>query len=150
MIGLVMVAGFSAYALAAPNGPTKRAFTQTLLGAQISMNGRSYEYAYKTTDSVYGNGATVDRLSNTGSAFPLSGTATSRTYFRSGVSISKSTFKIFAPAPNSNGTVKAAGSGKCVGGSGVHSNEKCRWTFTGTINLKTKTAKFKVTGTYTR
>ena len=148
LIGLVVVAGFSAYALAAPNRSMKRAFTQTLLGAQISMNRRSSEYAYKTTDSVYGNGATVDHISTTGTAFPLSGTATSRTYFRSGVSISTSTFKIFAA--NSNGIVTAAGSGKCIGGSGVHRNERCRWTFTGTIDPKTKLAQFKVTGTYTR
>jgi hypothetical protein len=148
VIGLVIVAEFSAYALAVPKGPTKRAFTQTLVGAKISSKGRSSEYVYKTTDSLYGSGATVDDLSTTGAAFPLSGTATSRTYFASGVSISKSTFKIFAP--NASGIVTSTGSGKCVGGTGVHKNEKCKWTFRGTINLKTTIAKFKITGTYTR
>ena len=146
MIGLVIVTGLSAYAVAAPNTPTTRTFTQTQLGAQISRTGRSVEYVYKTKDSVYGSGATVDDISITGTAFPRSGTATSRTYFADGVSISKSTFKIFAP--NASGVAPAKGSGKCIGGTGVHKREKCKWTFTGTIN-GTTTAEFKITGTYT-
>jgi hypothetical protein len=56
MIGVVIVAGFSAYALAAPKGLTKRAFTETVTGAQISMTGLSIEGAFKVTNSLDGKG----------------------------------------------------------------------------------------------
>jgi hypothetical protein len=42
------------------------------------------------------------------------------------------------------------GTGKCVGGTGVHKNQKCTYTFTGTRNSTTTVYTVKVTGTYTR
>jgi hypothetical protein len=148
MIGLVIVTGFSAYAVAAPKGPTKRAFTQTDLGAQISAKGNSFVSVYKVVSSLDGTGASIQDGSVTGTAFPLSGTDTTTTYFANGVGKSKDKYKL--GALNAKGISTITGSGKCVGGTGVHKKEKCTYTFTGTYNTKTTVANVKVTGTNTR
>jgi len=86
--------------------------------------------------------------STTGTSFPISGTNTATTYFANGVS--KQTEKYVLSAPSASGVIAYTGSGKCVGGTGVHKKEKCTYTFTGTYNTKTTLDKAKITGTDTR
>jgi hypothetical protein len=146
--GLVIVTGLSAYAVAAPKGTTKRAFTQTDTGAQISAKGTSFESVYKIVSSLDGTGAAIQDGSVTGTAFPLSGTDTTTTYFANGVGKSKDTYTL--SALDANGISTITGSGKCVGGTRAHKKEKCLYTVTGTYNTKTSVANVKVTGTDTR
>jgi hypothetical protein len=148
VIGLVIVTGLSASAVAAPKGPTKRAFTETSTGALISIKGLSFEGVFKVTSSADGTGAGIEDGSVTASAFPLSGKNTLAEYFADGVQKLKETYKL--GAPNANGTSTITGSGKCVGGTGVHKKEKCTYTVTGTTNSKTNVDTVKVTGTYRR
>jgi hypothetical protein len=145
MIGLVIAAGFSAYAVAAPKGPKKRAYTETVTGAQISLNGTAFENVFKATGHLDGTGAGIQVGSATGTAFPLSGTATDTSYFRDGVSKTKITVTL--GAPDASGIETLTGSGKCVGGTRVHKKEKCTFTFSGTANSKTNVFTVKVTGT---
>ena len=147
-IGLVIVTGLSAYAVAAPNGPPKRAFTETLTGAQISAKGTSFESVYKVTSSLDGTGAGIQDGSVAGTAFPLSGKDAFTNYFADGVAKTKDTFKL--GALDASGISKITGRGKCVGGTGVHKTEKCTYTFTGTYNSKTTVSTVKVTGSDTR
>jgi hypothetical protein len=56
-LGLLIAIGLSAYAVAAPTGPTTHAFTGTVLGDVIRSNGTSFENAYKITSSADGTGA---------------------------------------------------------------------------------------------
>jgi hypothetical protein len=148
MLGLVIVAGFSASAFAAPKGPTKRAFTETLVGKTISSNGTSSEEVAKGVSSLDGTCAGIEDLSTTGTTFPISGTGTGTTYCANGVSKTKDKFVL--NAPNASGIITYTGSGKCVGGTGVHKKEKCTYTFTGTYDPKTTLDKGKATGTDTR
>jgi hypothetical protein len=143
-IGLVIVTGLSAYAVAAPKGPTKRALSQTLTGATISAN----ESALKVVSSLDGTGAALQHVSVTGKTFPLSGKLTETIYFADGVAKAKGTFKLSALDANAISTI--TGSGKCVSGTRVHKAEKCTFTFTGTYNSKTTITKVKVIGTDTR
>jgi hypothetical protein len=47
--------------------------------------------------------------------------------------------------------IQITGSGKCVqGGTGVHKGEKCKYTYTGTLNPNTNVVNFTITGTTTR
>src|ERR1700719_2593377 len=123
MIGLVTVAGFSAYALAAPKGPTKRSFTQTLVGKEIRANGSSSEFVYKQVSSLDGTCATIEHGSTTGTSFPISGTDTYTDYCSNGVL--KGADKYVLNAPNASGIITYTGSGKCAGGTRVHKKEKC-------------------------
>jgi hypothetical protein len=91
--GLVSVAGFSAYAVAA-KGPTKRPFTETTTGAEISAKGTSFESAYKVRNSLDGAGAAIQDAFTTGTTFPLSGNDAVTTYFANGVLKTKDTFKL--------------------------------------------------------
>jgi hypothetical protein len=148
VIGLVIAAGVSAYAVAAPKGPVKRAFTQTDVGAQISAKGKSFVSVYKVVSNLDGTCAAIQYGSVTGTAFPLSGTDTTTTYCANGVSKSKDKYKL--SALNANGISTITGSGKCVSGTGVHKSERCTYTVKGTYNTKTTVADVKVTGTDTR
>ena len=55
VIGLVGAVGLSSAAAATKT----RAFTETDLGAQISLQGNSFESVYKVTNSLAGSGASV-------------------------------------------------------------------------------------------
>jgi hypothetical protein len=145
LIGLVVAVGFAGSGAAATKHT--RAFTQTDLGAQISVQGTSFQQAYKVTDSLDGSGASVQVGKVSGTAFPLSGSDTSTAYFANGVVKTKDTFKL--AAPDAKGISAITGSGKCVGGTGIHKAEKCSYTFTGTYDTKTTVAKVKATGTVT-
>jgi hypothetical protein len=145
VIGLVAAIGVTGSAVAAK----KVAFSQTNLGAQISLKGTSFQAAYKVTSSVDASGAAVQVGKVSGTAFPLSGSDTTTAYFADGVSKTKNTFRL--GAPNAKGISSLTGSGKCVaGGTGVHKKEKCSYTFKGTYNTKTTITEVKGTGTETR
>jgi hypothetical protein len=146
LVGLVVAVSFASAGAAATKHA--RAFTQTDLGAQISMNGTSFQTAYKVTDSLDGSGASVQTGKVSGTAFPLSGSDSDIAYFANGVGRTKDTFKL--GTPDANGISAITGHGKCVGGTGIHKTEKCSYSFTGTYNTKTTIAKVKVTGTVTR
>jgi len=118
------------------------------LGAQISGKGKSFVDVYKAVGKLDGTCATIQYGSVTGTAFPLSGTDTATTYCANGVSKTKDKFKL--SALNAQGISMITGSGKCVGGTGVHKNETCTYTFNGTYNTKTTVANLKITGTDTR
>jgi hypothetical protein len=143
-IGLVIVTGVSAYAVAAPKGATTRALTETLTGATISAN----ESAFEVVSSLDGTGAALQHVSIKGKTFPLSGKLTETIYFANGVVKAKGTFKLSALDAHAVSTI--TGSGKCVGGTRVHKAEKCTFTFTGTYNSKSTITKVKVIGTDTR
>lgn len=147
MIGLIVTAGFSAYALAAPKARTEHAFTETLVGAEISAHGNSAVEVFKTVSSLDGTCATIAHDLNAGTTFPISGTDAVTTYCKDGVL--KTASKYVLNAPNSNGIIAYTGSGKCVAGAGVHKKEKCTYTFKGTFNTKTNIDKAKFTGTAT-
>jgi hypothetical protein len=148
MIGLVTVAGVSAYASTAREGSTKRTVTETVAGAQISGNGSSSVEVFQVVSSLDGTCASISHDSNTGTSFPISGTATATTYCANGVS--KSQDKYVLNAPNSSGVIAYSGSGKCVGGTGVHKQEQCTFTFKGTYDTKKNIDNAKFTGTDTR
>lgn len=143
ILGLVAAAGLSSAAMAARK-PTTRAFTRTFQGANIAPN----ESAEKVTDSLTGSGAAVVTISVHANTTPLTQTATSTIYFANGVVRAIDTTT--PTAPNSAGIGTLSGSGKCVGGTGIHRHEKCRFTVTGTYNAKTGTDSVKWTGTVTR
>lgn len=146
VVGLVV-----AIAIPVSAAATKpRAYHLTLLGAQISGQGTSsFQAAYKVTSSADGSGAAVQVGKTTGTKFPLSGTSSDSAYFADGVSKSKDTFKIATPNAASGISV-VTGTGKCVGGTGVHKHEKCSYKLVGTINTKTNVSKVTVTGKTTR
>jgi hypothetical protein len=148
IVGLIIAGGLSAYAVAAPKGPTKRAFTATLTGAQISLNGTSFEDVYKVVSSLDGTGAAIQDGTVAGITLPVNGKDTWTSYLASGVSKREDKFTL--SALNSSGISTVTGSGKCTGGTGVHKKEKCTFTFTGTFNSKKGVFIVKVKGTDTR
>jgi hypothetical protein len=148
IVGLIIAGGLSTYAVAAPKGPTKRAFTATIRGAQISSHGTSFEAVYKVVSSLDGTGAAIQDGTLAGTTLPVKGKDTWTAYLANGVSRRKETFTL--RALNSNGISTITGSGKCTGGTGVHKNEKCTYTFTGTFNSTTGVSIVKAKGTDTR
>ena len=61
----------------------------------------------------------------TGTTFPRSGNSTLTDYFADGVQKLKETFTLGAPYANDISTL--TGTGKCVGGTGVHKEQKCTY-----------------------
>ena len=147
MIGLVTMAGFSAYALAAQKGPTKRAFTETIVGAEIGGSAGHPVEVFKVVNSLDGTCAAITHDSEAGTSFPIHGTYTGTTYCANGVSKTSAKYVLQAPK---NGMIAYTGSGNCIGGTRVHKKEKCKFTFKGTFNLNTNVDSAKVTGTDTR
>jgi hypothetical protein len=148
IVGLIIAGGLSAYAVAAPKGPTKRGFTATLTGGLLSSHGTSFESVYKVVSSLDGTGAAIQDSTFAGTTLPANGKDTWTTYFANGVSKRKDTFTL--SALNSSGISTVTGSGKCAGGTGVHRNEKCTYAFKGTFNSKTGISILNVKGTDTR
>lgn len=147
IIGLVVVAGFSAYALAAPKGPTNGTFKETIVGAVIGGTAGHPVEVFKVVSSLDGTCAAITHDSEAGTSFPIHGTYTGTTYCANGVSKTTASYVLQAPK---NGVIAYTGSGKCVGGTRVHKNEKCTFTFKGSFNEKTNIDSAKVTGTDTR
>lgn len=147
IVGLVVVAGFSAYASAATKGPTKRSFTETIVGAEIGGTAAHPVEVFKIVSSLDGTCAGITHDSEAGTSFPIHGTYTGTTYCANGVSKTSAKYVLQAPK---NGMIAYTGSGKCVGGTRVHKKEKCTFTFKGVFNEKTNNDSAKSTGTDTR
>jgi hypothetical protein len=148
IVGLIVATGFSAYAVAAPGAPTKRPFSEINVGATISVNGGRFESVYRVKRSPDGGGAAIEDGTVAGTTFPAGGVDTVKTYFADGVRLTKETFTLGPPHTDGIGTI--TGSGKCLGGTGVHQGEKCTYTFAGTYDLTTTVVKVTLTGTDTR
>jgi hypothetical protein len=148
-LGLLIATAASASAAAAPSGPTPQAFTGTVLGDDIMLNGTSFQNAWKVTDSIHGTGAGWNQGSNSSTTLPLTGQATGAEYFADGEKRFKETYTI--AAANASGIALLTGSGKCVaGGTGAFKDRKCTFTEKGTFDVNTGIFDLKLTGTYTR
>ncbi len=99
-------------------------------------------YVYAIKNSVDGEGATVSTLDTN------AGTIDSTRYTAGGVLTGNETFTL--GAPDASGMVPVSGSGKCTGGKSAFKNNKCSYTFTGTLNPQTTVVTFQITGTFTR
>jgi hypothetical protein len=95
------------------------------------------------THSIDGNIAAVATITFHG----LNGTDTSIEYDANGARRVKETFSV---AVGVNGTITLTGRGICTGGTGVHKNEKCGYTLTGTTNPHANVSSSKEVGTTTR
>jgi hypothetical protein len=148
-VGLVMTAvpGTAASshhgASAAPK--TEKAWTQTGIGSSITQPDGSMLLVASIENSLDGDGATVAKVTLNGN----SGTDTATRYTANGFGKYEEEFTL--GASDANGMIPIIGSGKCVqGGSRVHKSEKCKYTFTGTLNPNTNVVTFTITGTTTR
>lgn len=138
---LAMTAGV---ATAAKDKSKSVSFTETITGAQISQNGSTLVSVWSDKNSVEGDGAGVVTITLNGNEATGSGTQ----YWASGAAKFTETFTL--GAPTADGTIPYTGSGKCAGGTGVHKNEKCSFTFDGSLNPTTNVFTSNVTGTLTR
>jgi hypothetical protein len=130
-------------AVAQPRGARTVGWTQTGTGALINQNGSTLIVS-AVHNSIDGDGAVVATLTLNGNG----GTDTAVRYQANGVGRFEETFS--NGAPDANGVMPFTGSGKCTGGTGVHKNEKCSYTTTGTYNPNTSVVSFNITGTTTR
>jgi hypothetical protein len=142
--GLVLAIGLSGPAAAAPKAK-KRAFTETLLGGQISGDATAGEQAYKVRDSISGSGAAIQAYKVTGTAFPLSGTDTNVVYFAGATMTTSDTFTL--GTPDATGISAITGTGKCVKGTGRLRGKTCAFTFTGTYNTQNTITNVTIKGT---
>jgi hypothetical protein len=150
-VRIIVLAGTLALIASAGPGAAatgKRSFSQAILGAQISASGNHSVSVYQIHDSLNGDGATVQRVTVTGTTFPLTGTYTDKTYFANGVSKGKGTFTL--AAPDANGISALTGSGKCTGGTRRHRSERCTYTFSGTYDTASTITKATAKGTVRR
>ena len=119
-------------------------WTQTGVGSSISQNGSMLLVA-AVKNSLDGDGAVVSTVTLNGNG----GTDAATRYQANGVQKFKETFTL--GAADANGVLPYTGSGTCTGpGTGVHKQEKCSYTFTGTLNSNTNVLSFNITGTTTR
>ena len=123
----------------------EKQWTQTGIGASITKEDGSMLLVASVDNSLDGDGAAVAKVTLNGS----NGTDTATRYTANGVLKGEEEFTL--GAPDANGMIPISGSGKCVqGGTGVHKGEKCRYTFTATLNPNTNVVNFNITGTTTR
>ena len=119
-------------------------FTETITGAQISQTGSTLVSVWSDRNSVEGDGAGVVTITLNGNE----ATGTGTQYWASGAAKFTETFTLGAPA--ADGTIPYTGGGKCAGGTGVHKEEKCSFTFDGSLNPATNVFTSNVSGTLTR
>jgi hypothetical protein len=148
LLGLVITPGLWSPAVAASKGARTRAFSEIHVGAMISMNGLRFESVYRVKRSPDGAGAAIQDGTVAGTTFPLSGRDSVATYFADGVRLTTDSFVLTPPHTDGIGTI--IGSGKCVGGTGIHTTEKCSYTITGTYSTQTTVVKMRIAGTDTR
>jgi hypothetical protein len=148
IIGLAVGPGLVASAMSAAKTPGTRAFSEIHVGAMISMNGLRFESVYRVKRSPYGAGAAIQDGTVAGTTYPLNGHDYVTTYFADGVRRTTDSFTLSPPHTDGVGTI--SGSGKCVGGTGIHQMEKCTYTFTGTYSTNTTVVMIKIAGTDTR
>jgi hypothetical protein len=147
--GLVMTAAAGTAASNHQGAPgaakSEKQWTQTGTGASITKDDGSMLLVASVKNSLDGDGAAVANVKLNGS----SGTDTATRYQANGVVKGEEEFTL--GAPDANGMIPITGSGKCVqGGTGVHKGEKCKYTYTGTLNPNTNVVNFNITGTTTR
>jgi len=120
-------------------------WTQSGTGVTIDQGNGTYLTVAAVKNSVDGDGAVVAKLALNGS----SGTDTATRYQANGMQKFEETFTL--GQADANGMIPYNGSGKCTGpGTGAHKNEKCSYTFTGTLNSATQVVNFNIEGTSTR
>jgi hypothetical protein len=120
-------------------------WTQTGTGASITQPDGSMLLVASVENSLDGDGATVAKVTLNGN----SGTDTATRYTANGVGKFEEEFTL--GAPDASGMIPITGSGKCVqGGTRVHKGEKCKYTYTATLNPNTNVVSFNITGTTTR
>jgi hypothetical protein len=147
--GLVMTAASGTAASnhhgASAAAKKEKQWTQTGTGASITKDDGSMLLVASVENSLDGDGATVAKITLNGS----NGTDTATRYTANGVGKFEEEFTL--GAPDTNGMIPITGSGKCVqGGTGVHKGEKCKYTYTATLNPNTNVVNFNITGTTTR
>jgi hypothetical protein len=147
--GLVMTAASGTAASShqgASAAPKKeKEWTQTGIGASITQSDGSMLLVASVENSLDGDGATVAKITLNGS----NGTDTATRYTANGVGKFEEEFTL--GATDASGMIPYTGRGKCVqGGTGVHKGEKCKYTYTGTLNPSTNVVNFNITGTTTR
>jgi hypothetical protein len=121
------------------------AWTQSGTGVSIDQGNGTYLVVAAVKNSLDGDGATVATLTLNGT----SGTNTATRYQANGVQKFEETFTL--GAADANGLIPYNGSGKCTGpGTGAHKDEKCSYTYTGTLNPATQVVNFDISGTTTR
>jgi hypothetical protein len=126
----------------------ERAFTETLVGAQISTTGGRFENVYRVKHSPDLGGAMIQDGSLGGSVYPVTGTDSTISFFRDGDRTSRDTFTL--SAPNTAGIGAITGKGTCTNGTNFHKFETCTYTYKGTYNIFTRVSQITLTGTDTR
>jgi hypothetical protein len=125
--------------LAAPVQKHKNVhFTDTATGAAISAK----VTVYKIHDSVAGNGAAVQKITQLSAT---GGTDVTKVYYGNATATSRDTFTL--SAPDANGIITITGHGHDVSGTGKLSHITSTYTFTGTYDPKTTITHVKLTGT---
>jgi hypothetical protein len=147
--GLVMTAASGTAAGshqgAAAAAKSEKQWTQTGTGASITQTDGSMLVVASVENSLDKDGAVVAKVTLNGNA----GTNASTRYDANGIGKYEEEFTL--GAADASGMIPYTGSGKCVqGGTGVHKSEKCKYTFTGTLNPNNNVVNFNITGTTTR
>ena len=123
----------------------KEEWTQTGIGASIIQDDGSMLLVASVENSLDGDGAVVAIVTLDGNT----GTNTATRYHANGVGKFEEEFTL--GAPGTNGMIPITGSGKCVkGGTRVHKDEKCNYTYTATLDPATNVVTFDIVGTTTR
>jgi hypothetical protein len=143
-VALLAGSGLSAHALAAQPGAKSRPLKILFWGAHITTG----DYVFKAVSSLDGTGAAIAQFKISSRGGSVTGTSETTLYFRDGVSKQRGSFK--QAAPSANGIIKVTGTGRCVGGTGIHKRERCSYTIAGTYNAKTNQNNLKVIGRDTR
>jgi hypothetical protein len=130
------------------NKRTKRSFTEAVVGAQISTSGARFENVYRVKRSPDLGGAMIEDGQLGGSTYPVSGTASTISFFRDGDRTTRETFTLNAPNTSGIGTI--TGKGTCTNGTNFHKVETCTYTFKGTFDIFTHVTKITMAGTDTR
>jgi hypothetical protein len=143
-VALLTSSGLSAHAWAARPGAKSRPLKILFWGAHIATG----DYVFKAVSSLDGTGAAIAQFRLSSRAGSVTGTSETTIYFRDGLSKQRGSFK--QAAPSANGIVKVTGTGRCAGGTGIHSRERCSYTIAGTYNAKTNQNNLKVSGRDTR
>lgn len=149
-VALAAAAGLvvPAAAPAAGKAPHKRSFTAVAVGAQLSTNGNRFETVYRVIRSPDGGGAGMQDGVLLGTTYPVTGNDAMKLFYADGVQRMSDTFT--RGAPHTDGVGDITGKGTCTTGSGLHKDEKCTYTITGTYDLNTGVTKLRFAGTFTR
>jgi hypothetical protein len=147
VIALVLTMTVPALAAKPRASGTSRPFTEVEAGVRLSSTDSRYEDTYRIKRSPDGEGTTVRDAVLHATTFPASGTDKATSYYRNGRLNATETFTLSPPRTNGVGAI--TGKGKCTGGTEIHQQETCNYTFKGTYDLKTDVTHITLTGTET-